>query len=42
LNAPAQLREIALYQSDALVRRSPALQSTAEAQREQGQKEQVR
>ncbi|HVF18159.1 MAG TPA: NADH-quinone oxidoreductase subunit NuoG, partial [Steroidobacteraceae bacterium] len=42
LNAPAQLREIALYQSDALVRRSPALQSTAEAQREQGQKEQVK
>jgi NADH-quinone oxidoreductase subunit G len=36
LNAPAQLRDVALYQSDALVRRSPALQSTAEAQREQG------
>jgi len=29
-------REISLYQVDALVRRSPALQSTAEAQREQG------
>jgi len=34
LNAPAQLREVSLYQVDALVRRSPALQSTAEAQRE--------
>jgi NADH-quinone oxidoreductase subunit G len=36
LNAPAQLRDVALYQSDALVRRSPALQSTVEGQREQG------
>jgi len=35
-SAPAGLREIALYQVDALVRRSPALQSTPEAQREQG------
>jgi NADH-quinone oxidoreductase subunit G len=42
LNAPAQLRDVALYQSDALVRRSPALQSTAEAQREHGRKEQVK
>jgi NADH-quinone oxidoreductase subunit G len=40
LNAPAQQREISLYQTDALVRRSPALQSTSEAQREQGLREQ--
>jgi NADH-quinone oxidoreductase subunit G len=37
LSAPANSRDIALYQVDALVRRSPALQSTPEAQREQGQ-----
>jgi NADH-quinone oxidoreductase subunit G len=36
LTTPAQQRDVALYQSDAMVRRSPALQSTAEAQREQG------
>jgi NADH-quinone oxidoreductase subunit G len=36
LSAPAHLREISIYQIDALVRRSPALQSTLEAQREQG------
>ena len=36
LNAPAQQREVSLYQIDAVVRRSPSLQSTAEAQREQG------
>jgi NADH-quinone oxidoreductase subunit G len=36
LNAPAEVRDVLLYQSDALVRRSPALQATAEAQREQG------
>jgi NADH-quinone oxidoreductase subunit G len=36
LSAPAHLRDISIYQVDALVRRSPALQSTPEAQREQG------
>jgi NADH-quinone oxidoreductase subunit G len=36
LNAPAQQRDVTLYQADALVRRSPSLQSTSEAQREQG------
>jgi NADH-quinone oxidoreductase subunit G len=39
LNAPAQQREVSLYQIDAMVRRSPSLQSTAEAQRETGQRE---
>jgi NADH-quinone oxidoreductase subunit G len=36
LSAPAHLREVAIYQVDALVRRSPALQSTPEGQRELG------
>ena len=36
LSAPTHLRAVGIYQADALVRRSSALQSTAEAQREQG------
>jgi NADH-quinone oxidoreductase subunit G len=39
LNAPASQREISLYQVDALVRRSPALQSTTEGQKEKDQRE---
>jgi NADH-quinone oxidoreductase subunit G len=36
LSAPAHSRDVSIYQVDALVRRSPALQGTPEAQREQG------
>jgi NADH-quinone oxidoreductase subunit G len=36
LAEPAALNDVALYQVDAVVRRAPALQETAEAQRGQG------